>query len=111
MIALNDDIFLLILQAENEYHVAIKNAVKKAENYVDDCKKKQNSYIEDLKQDWRLVEKSENDKFSKMLSENTEKLENKMAESKKYLNISQKKKIDSISDRLKKEVISLYGNR
>jgi len=108
---LSEDILSLLLQAENEYHAAMENAVKDAENYADDCKKKQAAYIEDLKQDWHLFEKSENDRLDKMLDEKEQDLETKMAELKEQLKISQQKKADLISERLKEEVIFLYGNR
>lgn len=108
---MNDDILALILQAENEYQVSMKNAVTEAENYAGDCKQKQNAYIEDLNQEWHLFEKSENDKLAEMLAENEKKLEAETAELKERLNISQKNKADTISGRLKREVISLYGDR
>jgi len=106
---LNNDILQLILQAENEYHAAMKNVVAEVENYADEYRKRQNAYIEDLKREWHLFEKSENDKFTEMLAESEKKLDAKMTELKKQLNVSKKKKADLISERLKKEVVSLYG--
>ena len=108
---MNEDILYLLLQAENEYHSAMKNAVKEAEDYADECRERQNGYIEELKKNWHLFENSENGKLEQMLSENERKLEAKAAELKEYLRISQKKKADLISERLKEEVLSLYGSR
>ena len=108
---MNEDILYLLLQAENEYHAAMKNAVKDAEDYSDECRKKQAAYIEELKQKWHLFEDSEKSKLEKMLFENGQKLEIKAAELKERLRTGQKKKADQISERLKKEVLSLYGDR
>ena len=100
----------LLLQAENEYHAAVRSAVSEAEKYADDCKKKQDAYIENLKQEWHSFEKSENDKRDKKLAEDEKNLEAKTAELKKRLKICQEKKADQISERLKGEVLALYGN-
>jgi len=108
---LNEDILSLLLQTESEYHAAMKNATKEAEDYADDSKEKQNAYIEGLKQEWDLFEKAENDKLAKMLADDEVRLEAKTAELKEQLRISQKKKADLISERLKEEVLSLYGHR
>jgi len=101
----------LLLQAENEYNTAVKTAVSEAENYADGCKKNQNAFIESLKQEWHLFEKSENEKFEKILDENEQNLEAKTKELKKQLKINQERKADFISERLKEEVLSLYGSR
>ena len=108
---MNEDILYALLQAENEYQAAMKNAVKDAEDYADDCRNKQIAYIEELKQNWHLFEKSEKEKLEKRLSDDEQKLEIKAAELKRQLKISQEKKADLISERLKGEVLSLYGNR
>jgi len=104
---LNEDILSLILQAENEYHAAMKKTAEEAEGYADGRKKEQDAYIEGLKRDWHLFEESENKKLAEMFEENEKKLETEAAELKKRLIASQKKKADLISGRLKKEVISL----
>jgi len=101
----------MLLQAENEYHDAVKNAVKRAENYADNSKKRQAAYIEILKSDWDSFETDENAQLDKTLADDEQKLETEMEELKKHLKISQEKKADMISERLKEEVLSLYGNR
>ena len=108
---LKEDILNLILQAESEYHGTVRNALKEAEKYVDGCKEKQSAYIEDLKQEWHLSEEAESEQFGKTLSEDEQKMEAEIAELKKRLKICQEKKMDSVSERLKKEVLSVYGNR
>jgi len=107
---LNEDILALILQAEDEYHDAVENAAKKAEDYAGERKKNQNAYIEELKHNWRLFETSENEKLALRLSGDEQKLEAEMDELKKRLTVSRDKKADQISERLKKEVLSLYGS-
>ena len=104
------DILRLILQEEKEYLNTVKKAVDKAEKYADDCKKKQSTYIEGLQQEWYMFEMAEKEKFEKALSEDEDKMELELAKSKEQLAICQKKKADIISERLKEEVLSLYGN-
>ena len=107
---MKDDIFSLILQAEKEYNDALIKAMKEGERYVGACKKKQADYIEELKDKWNLFEKSENEKFQKMLSDEEHKIDIITAEKKGELKERQKIKADIISERLKEEVLSLYGN-
>ena len=107
---MNDEIWYLLLQAEKEYDNSVKNAVKAAEDYAGERRKEQSAYIENLKLEWQNFEKSENNKLIETLSENERKLEIKAAELKNLLKISQKKKAELISERLKEEVLSLYGN-
>jgi len=108
---LNEDILSVLLQAESEYHAAVENAVENAGIYTDDCRKKQSAYIEVLKQDWDSFEKAESDKLENMLLKDEQKMEAEMEELRKRLKISQSEKADIISERLKEEVLSLYGNR
>ena len=103
----NEDILSLLLRVEDEYHEAMENAVKEAENYAEGCKEEQNAYLENLKRDWHSFEKAENDKLAQMLAENEKKLEAQTAELKNRLKTSQKNKADIISGRLKDEVVSL----
>lgn len=100
----------LLLQAENEYQIAMKSAVKDMEDYADECRQRLNAYIEELKNGWNMFEKMENEKLAKMLSEDERRLENKTVELKKHLKLNQEKMAEIISERLKKEVLSLYGN-
>ena len=97
----------LLLQAEDEYHDAVKNAAKRAEDYANECKNRQSAYIEELKQNWRLFETSENEKLVKRLSEDEQRLEEKMTELKKRLKTSRDNKAEQISERLRSEVLSL----
>jgi len=102
---LNEDILSLILQAENEYHAAMKNTFEEAEKYAGDSKKEQDDYIENLKLGWHSFETSENETLAKMLEENEKKLDAETAELKKQLSVRQKDKAGPISERLKKEVV------
>ena len=99
----------LVLQAENEYHDTMKNGVKEAEAYTAQCKERQSDYIEELKNEWHLFEKSESEKFEAALLKDRHEMEARMAKMKEQLKILQSGKIDLISERLKKEVLSLYG--
>jgi hypothetical protein len=110
-VILNEDVISLLLQVENDYHNAVKTAVDEAMNYADGCKKKQDAYIDGLNRDWHLFETSENNKLDKKLSEDEKNLEAKTAELKTRLKISRENKAELISERLKEEVLALYGNR
>ena len=110
MNCLSGDILRLLLKAENEYRAAIEKAAEEAEIYAGDSKKKQADYVEELKREWHLFEKSEHEKLDKMLEENEKKLDVKTSELKNRLQINQKNKADLIGERLKSEVISLYGS-
>ena len=107
---MNEDIISVILQAEKEYHDIMHNVMKLAETYEEDSKKKQTAFIDTLKQNWIKFEASENEKLINTLAENEKALEIKMADLKNHLNMRQKKMADLISERLKEEVVSLYGN-
>jgi len=107
---LNEDILTLLLQVENEYQTAMRNAVKEMEEYADECRQKQLAYIEELKHGWNMFEKTENEKLAKMLSDDEERLETMTIELKNQLKLAQEKIAEMISERLKKEVLSSYGN-
>ncbi|MCL1795027.1 MAG: hypothetical protein FWG34_14325 [Oscillospiraceae bacterium] len=100
-----------LLKAENDYHAALANASKKADEYSGQQTKKREEYIEALKGDWRAFESSEKEKFEQTLLEDGRKMEAKAAEQKKRLRTSQQKKADAISERLKEEVLAAYGGR
>ena len=104
---MNEDILSLLLQAENEYHAAMKNAVKESEYDEDDRKQKQRAYIGDLTREWQSFENSENEKLAKTLADDERRLEAETADLKKRLQNAQQKKAELISERLKKEVLSL----
>jgi len=101
----------LLLHAENEYHSAVMKAVREAEHYAADRKKRQSAYFEQLRREWERFEKAENGKLEKMLSEVEQKLEKDTAQLKRQLKASQEKKAGQISERLKEEVLSIYGSR
>ena len=103
----NEDILNLILQAEKEYQTIMKNSVIDAGQYVDEGKAKQDAYFEELKRDWYLFAKGESQKYLKMLYEDEKRMETEIAELKEQYKLCQKKKADSISERLKEEVLSL----
>jgi len=108
---LNEEIMALLLHAENEYHSAVMKAAREAEHYAADRKKKQHAYFEQLRREWERFEKSENEKLEKTLAEVEHKLEKDTAQMKRQLKASQEKKAGQISERLKEEVLSLYGSR
>ena len=107
---MTEDIINVILQTEQEYHSAIKKAVEKAKRYVDDNKAKQNAYIEHLNYEWYKFEKSESEKFQKQLLETEKEMIAEIAKRKEPLKMSQQMKADLISERLKREVLSIYGD-
>lgn len=108
---MTENILSPVLQAEKEYQCAVRDAVRDAKKYASNCEKKQNAYLEDLKQEWRLFEQDERDNFEEQLSENEKALEADLAERRERLRRLQEKKAAQISDRLKEEVLSLYGDR
>ena len=110
MIILNEDILDMILQAEKVYHNMMKNAVNDAEKYAENCRKNQGIYLEEMQEEWYLFEEAENEKLLKKLSEDERKMELEIAESKARLKKCQEKKADLISERLKTEVLSSYGD-
>ena len=108
---MNNEIMSLILQAEKEYQESMKKAVREAEVYSDECSDKRSSYIDELEREWELFKKSEDDRFKYKLAEDEEMMEAKKTEMKGRLRARQEAKADMISERLKKEVLSLYGDR
>jgi hypothetical protein len=109
-VSLNENILSALLKAENDYQAALKNAAKKADDYSVEQIKKREEYLENMKRDWLAFEKTENEKFERTLFEDGQKMEAEASEQKKQLKINQQKKADAISERLKEEVLSLYGD-
>jgi len=101
----------LLLQAESEYRAFVADAEKKAGDYAGECKKNQRAHLEGLKGEWERFERSENDRLEKMLSEAEQRLEKMAAGLKARLKADQGKMAGAISDRLKGEVLGLYGSR
>ena len=106
---MKDDILDPILQAEKEYHHAMKSALSEAERYVDDCKEKQAAYLEKLNREWHIFEKAENQKFEKRLADDEHRMEAETALLKSKLKSRQEIKAESISERVKREVLAIYG--
>ena len=104
---MKENILNLILKAENDYHHSVQKAVDEADLYADGCKEEQGAYLESLQEEWYLFEKSENEVFKKKLSEAELKLEAKLVEDKEQLKLRQQNKAGQISERLKREVLSL----
>ena len=98
------------MQAEKEYHNKVKHALKDADKYVTDCQRKQSAYLDHLRHEWDLFEKAEREKLEKALLDDQQKLEHGLAKSKEQMRACQQKKAEAISERLKEEVLSLYGS-
>ena len=107
---MNEDYIALLLQVENDYHNAIKKAVSEAEAQADLLKQRQKAYVESLRKEWHAYEKEENDKLNKTIAEDNIKIESETAVSKERLKTLQMKKAEMISERLKEEVLGLYGS-
>jgi hypothetical protein len=103
----DDDVLSLLLRAEAEYHGAVKKAAQKAEAYAESQKNEQAAYLEELKREWQLFEKAENAKLDKALLDDELKMENESIKLKAQMKTRQGEKADLISERLKKEVLSL----
>lgn len=107
---MNEKIMSLILQSENEYIEAVKRADAEAEIYAKDCLNRQTAKFIKLKQEWERFEKDENKNLKDMLSEAEQRIEKETAKMKERLKVRQQEKADIISERLKEEVLSIYGN-
>ena len=103
---MDNDTISAVLHAEDGYHETVRAYAEDAERYVDESKKKQSVYLESLKYDWYLFEKSEKEKFEKSFAEDSARMENGAAETKRGLKAMQEEKIDEISERLKREVLA-----
>jgi hypothetical protein len=108
---LKEDYISLLLQVENEYHNAIIKAVREAEAYAGECRQRQDAYLDGLRREWYLFGKTENEKLLETLSRQEHKLELETAGIKRQMKENQIKKADLISERLKEEVLNLYGDR
>jgi hypothetical protein len=106
-----DEVINLILQAENDYHDAVEKAVKAAEGYSEDSREKQRVFQDGVKQEWRAFEKAESERLAALLAEAEQKSETETTRMKERLKACQEEHIEVLSERLKKEVLSLHGNR
>ena len=107
---MKDDVISEVLRAENDYHYAIDDAEKEAEKYALDKRKQQGAHLEQLRADFHAFEKSEREKFETTLSDSMRKMDEENAAKKARLKACQIRKAEQISERLKKEVLSLYGD-
>ena len=107
---MKDNILNLILEAERDYLDALDNARLNGEGYVDERRKAQEEFLEKLKQEWLLFEKAEGDRLQKMFDDEERKMEAITVEKKEELRKLQEIMADTISQRLKEEVLSIYGD-
>ena len=107
---MKEDVISEILRAENDYNYALSSAVKEAEQYAAEARAQQSAWQDKLRQDFRHFEKAERDRFEETLSESMRKMDEENTAAKELMRTRQQKKAGEISDRLKEEVLSLYGD-
>ena len=107
---MKNDILNLILQSESEYRATVEKSEGEAEKYIETLQLKQIDYAEKLKNDWQLFEAAENEKLRKMISDEEQRAESETTEKKEQMKVLQTKKLEVISERLKKEVLSFDGD-
>jgi hypothetical protein len=108
---LKENVISLILQVESGYHEVMEEAMEKAEAYAAESRQKQSKYLSDLEHEWILFEKTEQKKFDEMLEEEERRMEIELKRRKEQLKARQQVLAESISERLKKEVLSINGSR
>ena len=104
---MNEEILSLLLNTENEYNDAVGKAAERAEAYAEDRRKEQRAYIADLRLEWEVFEKAENDKLKNSLVEAEHRMEQETIQIKEHLKAAQEQKAEEISERLKREVLSV----
>ena len=107
---MNEDIISIILRAENDYHSELEKTTLQAEEYEQDSRTKQRAYQEKLRGDFQTFEKEQRDEFDKTLYESMQKMDSENNTIKEQMKACQKNMAEIISERLKKEVLSLYGD-
>jgi len=107
---LNEDILSALLQAEGDYYAALKNAAQKSGEYAAKCKREQSDFIDSLARGWDAFEKAENDKLKDTLAADERRMEEETKNLKERLRDRQRERADTISERLKEEVLALYGS-
>jgi len=103
---MNMDILKPLLQAEEDYCKTVGDAVLKAEDYIDSCRKEQTKFFDKLNQEYHIFEETENEKLKRMLDEDGRKAEIRLAETKESLRDSQQRVFKEISERFKREVLN-----
>ena len=104
---MKEDILSLLLQTEEEYDSAVKDAVAEAEKYVDSRRKEQAEYTEEMRQELSAYERAESEKLELALAAESAKMESKAVILKQHMKARQMEKADWISELLKEEVLSL----
>ena len=100
----------LIIKAESDYQDIVDNAVVEAELYADDRRNEQAACAQRAELEWSSFEKAENAKLEMALQLDKQRLEEETERAMEQLKELQSRKLDLISDRLKEEVMSLYGD-
>ncbi|MCL2164317.1 MAG: hypothetical protein FWH55_07980 [Oscillospiraceae bacterium] len=108
---MKENVLSLILQIESDYHKAVDDAVEKADVYVTACRQDQRVFFSELDREWELFEAAEQKKFDIKLKEEEHRMEKELASRKIQLKARQQDFAELISERLKKEVLSLDGSR
>ena len=108
---MKNDVLQLIIQAEEDYQKTVHEAVLEAEQYVDEQRDKQSVYIKQLEEEWTLFEGKENRVLEEKMTANQVEQEAILEQRKIELQARQQEKKADISERLKKEVLTFYGNR
>ena len=107
---MKEDVISIILHAENDYHHAMEKAVTAAEKYTQDKRNGQNAYLEDLHAGFHLFEKEERAIFEEALNKGMREMDEENAAMKDRLKACQISKAGQISERLKREVLAIYGD-
>ena len=100
-----------ILRAEAEYHAALEKSSQESDLHKESLQKKQNEVLDNEKRQWHLFEETCDIRYKEELSKQQEELEQDFLRRKQELRNRQQQKADIISERLKKEVLTLYGDR
>ena len=105
---MSDNIISIVLQAEDDYHYAIEKTALEAEQYEQDSRITQSAYLDELRNGFKTFESSQRNEFDKTLYESMQKMDNENDTIKAQLKTCQINMAELISERLKKEVLSLY---
>jgi len=105
-----EDIIGIVLRAENDYQFAINSAVEKAEKYADDSRKDQSAYLEKLRLDFDMFESEQSSSFEETLRDNMRKMDEDNILLKEQLTACFSNKVETVSERLMKEVLLVHGD-
>ena len=108
---MEEDILRMIINAEEKYQSAVRNALETADKYTEDRQKEQIAAREALTRDWHLFEIAETENLERLIHEEERKIDAETAQLKVTFKTHQVSKVDIISERLKEEVLAFYGNR